>query len=418
MRIGIQASPRPAEDGGGFTYEDELFSGLIHNLNSSKHTFFVFSQKLPPANMKEYKNLYWVQVRWVFLKHLFASFRKFVNRILNTVFHLPSIFNNEHWIDEYLLRHRIEFYVNLSPETATSRVPYLVIVWDLLHREYPYFPEIHVGGRWARWEAKFSDLLRRAAIVCVSSYTLKSDITKYYQVSEELIRLLPFSTPQFALIAGKNATCNSDQPRGGVRPYLFYPANFHAHKNHVTVLQALQLLRDKHGLVFDLWLSGWDTGNLQYVQSIVERYGLQDQVYFLGYVPRESLVQAYLGAFALVFASLLGPTNLPPLEAFALGCPVIASNIPGAKEQFDEAALFFPPLDAGVLSEMILRLRDEVGLREEMVRRGDVRARQFTNDNIAQSIFAFLDEFEPIRRCWGNDNKYRKRLNLRRLFGL
>ena len=44
--------------------------------------------------------------------------------------------------------------------------------------------------------------------------------------------------------------------------------------------------------------------------------------------------------------SLFGPENLPPLEAMALGCPVVAADVPGAREQLGDAALRVPPIDA------------------------------------------------------------------------
>jgi glycosyltransferase involved in cell wall biosynthesis len=41
----------------------------------------------------------------------------------------------------------------------------------------------------------------------------------------------------------------------------------------------------------------------------------------------------------LRYPSFFGAENLPPLEAFALGCPVIAADMPGAREQLGDAAI-------------------------------------------------------------------------------
>ena len=51
------------------------------------------------------------------------------------------------------------------------------------------------------------------------------------------------------------------------------------------------------------------------------------------------MISFYKYAVALVMPTFFGPTNIPPLEAFALGCPVITSNIYGIPEQVGDAAL-------------------------------------------------------------------------------
>jgi glycosyltransferase involved in cell wall biosynthesis len=114
---------------------------------------------------------------------------------------------------------------------------------------------------------------------------------------------------------------------------------------------------------------------------------------------------------------LLGQENLPPLEALAIGCPVIAAGIPGAKEQLGDAALFFSPLDENELARTILKLKESASIRSDLIQRGRDRARRFTSDEIAVKTFEILDRFAAIRRCWDNDYHYQNRITVRRLFG-
>ena len=81
---------------------------------------------------------------------------------------------------------------------------------------------------------------------------------------------------------------------------------------------------------------------------------MQKQIKILGFVKREELIALYENAMALVYATYFGPENLPPLEAFALGCPVIASSVPGSEEQIGDCALLFDPSDHSKLAEHIL----------------------------------------------------------------
>ncbi|MFM6269445.1 MAG: glycosyltransferase, partial [Dolichospermum sp.] len=55
------------------------------------------------------------------------------------------------------------------------------------------------------------------------------------------------------------------------------------------------------------------------------------------------MTSLYINAFSLAFMSFFGPDNLPPLEAMALGCPVIASKVSGSEEQLGNNALLVNP---------------------------------------------------------------------------
>jgi glycosyltransferase involved in cell wall biosynthesis len=101
--------------------------------------------------------------------------------------------------------------------------------------------------------------------------------------------------------------------------------------------------------------------------------------------------------------SFFGPENLPPLEAFALGCPVIAADVPGASEQLGDAAIRINPANELEIAEAIKSVYKDEAKRKDLIRRGKERARCFTGANFAKALFDLLDEFEAIRRCWPGD---------------
>jgi glycosyltransferase involved in cell wall biosynthesis len=173
----------------------------------------------------------------------------------------------------------------------------------------------------------------------------------------------------------------------------------------MTLIDALLLLHGS-GRRLKLVFSGSDKGNRSYLESYVAQRGLQDSVIFAGFVEPQVLHQLYANAFAMVFASLLGPDNLPPLEAMALGCPVVCAAFDGAREQLAEAALFFDGLDAREAALQIAKLADE-RLRQELVGRGRILARSRSPDDYIRKINAALDSFVSRRRLWAPCNDYR-----------
>ena len=180
---------------------------------------------------------------------------------------------------------------------------YVFTVLDLQHRLQPWFPEVSAKGLWRRREEHYATAIRRASAVITGTESGKAEIVQFYQVPPERIKLIPHPTPRFALDApkenNKEMLTKYHIPEG----YLFYPAQFWPHKNHVTLLLAVRILREKHDLILPVVFVGSDGGNLQHVRRVVDELGLSTQVYFLGFVPRQELVGLYRNALALTLAT-------------------------------------------------------------------------------------------------------------------
>ena len=112
---------------------------------------------------------------------------------------------------------------------------------------------------------------------------------------------------------------------------------------------------------------------------------------------REDLVSLYQQALALVFPTFFGPENLPPLEAFALGCPVIASRIPGSEDQFADAALQVDPTEPEAWVEAIQNIRQDATLRASLIAKGKGAERPVSRLMIlCGDYFKLSTNFSPI----------------------
>jgi glycosyltransferase involved in cell wall biosynthesis len=102
------------------------------------------------------------------------------------------------------------------------------------------------------------------------------------------------------------------------------------------------------------------------------------QVRHLSQVPFEQLVALIRGARAVLFPSLYEGFGLPVLEAMLLGAPVMTSKVASLPEVAGDAALFVDPLNIGDMARAIRMLDSDDDLRQELRRRGPIRAELFS----------------------------------------
>ena len=130
--------------------------------------------------------------------------------------------------------------------------------------------------------------------------------------------------------------------------YLFYPAQFWPHKNHARIVHALGLLKQEHGLkIFSgvLWFSFWRDRTSTFARSgRSSQLGLEKEIHYLGYVPDEDMSGSIAGACGLVMPTFFGPTNIPVLEAWAFGCPVLTSDIRGIRSRQETRQYLLTPV--------------------------------------------------------------------------
>ena len=291
-------------------------------------------------------------------------------------------------------------------EPIAVDIPYILNIFDLQHRLQPWFPEVSAKGLWDHREATWANAARRASIVTVGSEEAKEQLSFFYGVPLGNIRVVPFPTPRAALDAASKSSAlpvdaEAVKAKYGIKgEFLFYPAQFWPHKNHVNLLHALRRLHRDHRMPLSLVLTGSDQGSLAYVRVVAEQLGLTPHVHFLGFVPHEDVIAFYRSAFALSYVSFFGPENLPPLEAMALGCPVVLSDIPGVRTLFGDAPVLVNPRSEASIADAIRWLHDDPDQRCQRAKAGKEIATRNTPEKYVRSIHAILDDFEPLRRCW------------------
>ena len=278
-----------------------------------------------------------------------------------------------------------------------ANVPQMSVIWDLGHRYLPLFPELSHGGIRSHRETFFRDLFVNADRVVVGTQRGAEEAQNYYGYESNNIGVVPHPTPS---ISCNGSTATSEQWSIPSGPFALYPAQFWAHKNHITLLKAWYELANSRRIPPKLILTGRDYGNERWLKQKAVEMGLNDLVEFRGFVSRQELIALYHAASVLLYPSLFGPENLPPLEAMAVGCPVIVTEYPGAREQFGDSVIYADPFDAKRWVELISELLTNDALRTNLIQRGKCRAESVTIESFTAKFVNEISTLLRYRELW------------------
>jgi glycosyltransferase involved in cell wall biosynthesis len=316
-------------------------------------------------------------------------------------------FEEKNHLERYLGRQKIDLvYFTSQSKLATylESLNYIFTLFDLCHRDHPEFPEVSSYRVFEQRELAFQKNLARAVAVFVDSELGKNNAVLRYGLDYKRVHVLPFGPSSAVAVTDKAyQKCFIDIKKKYDLDcdYVFYPAQFWAHKNHVYILQGLKILEQDENIIIGAIFAGGDQGNLDYIKKLVINFGLQKRIRFAGFVKNEEMPYLYKQSLALVMPSYFGPTNLPPLEAFSLGVPVLYSDFPGFREQVGDAALLIDLLDPKNLALQLKRLLQDLGLRNNLIRKGQNRLHEITSDadrlNILNKV---LQDYQVRRFCW------------------
>jgi glycosyltransferase involved in cell wall biosynthesis len=409
MNIGIFVTSLNPKSAAQARFQEALFAGL-QKLAAHKYHFLVFTPEVPKSYQNSQKFTY-VTIerdgRWDralrFVKSLIGGALRGVCKLFGAAGGrvtdcVSRWMGSQPKYYKQLRDLNVRLLWNMNQHELPTCLPFIRTVWDVNHRIHPMYPEYsYTRFTFDGLDGNMAYSLARASYVVVGTEEGKRQVVSIFGVHERKVRIIPFPTPELPIGDGRSGQTGGTPTRS---PYLFYPARFWPHKNHVVILAAMKILQDKWNIRLPCVFSGAEEGNLGYVWRYAEKLGVRDQVEYVGVVPDEDLALLYTGAFALVYASAVGPDNLPPLEAMSLGCPVVTADVPGAREQYGDAALYFDSMSEQDLAERIRELLQNNVVREQLIHRGRERAASWTVKDYAQEMISLFDEFAPIARAW------------------
>ena len=403
MKIGVwlDGNWKP-EEGGGYSYYDRLVRGLDN---------YEFDDNIEIVFVKEGDNPVTMNRPCISLDNKDHTKISFVEKLLTKIplirgRFLQRISDRKKTDRKKLYLQTLKnadvklLYYPIQHTCVLPSFPFIATNWDMGHRSTWTFPEVASDGCFNYREWFYNNVLPRALSVVCESNAGRDELISYTHLNPnrlKVARIFPGETSSIVVQEQRQKEIleSLQLKRYG---FFYYPAQFWAHKNHYTLLLAYSRFLSNHSdcrLVF----TGSDKGNGRYIKSVCSDLGIEDKVVFAGFVSTEIVSTLYQNAISLVMPTLMGPTNMPLLEAMELGCPVICSDFNGHREELEEAAIYVNPLDAEdvcMAMEKVFNNRDEYS-KLIMAHNSECL---FKFDLFLDSINKIFLETVHLRNCW------------------
>lgn len=275
------------------------------------------------------------------------------------------------------------------------RKPCIVTIHDLTLSFYPG-KKMTVWWRRLGYQFVIRSIVNRAKkIIAVSEHT-KKDLVKLFKLNPEKIEVIHEGVnPSFHQIQDKHLLDEFRKKLDIEKPFFLYTGNWRDHKNLVSLIKAFSILKKKYRLPHFLVITGKEDPWYPEVKQAVINESLEGEVRFTGLIPDENLVLLYNCADLYVFPSLYEGFGLPALESFACGLPVVAANKSSLPEICGDAALYFDPHNIEDIAEKIFSACNDEIKKEDLRRRGFLRMKNFSWEEMAKKTLEIYNEAEP-----------------------
>jgi glycosyltransferase involved in cell wall biosynthesis len=216
---------------------------------------------------------------------------------------------------------------------------------------------------------------RAQRIATVSKFSA-DDICKYFGIARSKIDIIPESgehvlrtEPDYSLHAKHGLEEDG---------YFVAVSSQAYHKNFAAIVKAVAQMPAHR---FRFVIVGGQNSSV-FNRSSVEAEG----VVKVGFVSDGQLRALYERASCLVYPSLYEGFGVPPLEAMACGCPVLASRSASLPEVCGDAAAYCDPHDPADIARQLSKLLESCAARREYREAGWRKSQEWTWAQAARSL--------------------------------
>jgi glycosyltransferase involved in cell wall biosynthesis len=335
-----------------FNFNPKWTGGIIYLLNSIRILNFLDDKDKPNVF------ILYNPILKKYVDEIDYPYLELVSHEFPTIYkgYILSILQNKNiFVHDFVLKYKLDAIYPLQDYPVKSNIDTKLVCWcaDLQHK---YYPEFFTKRKIFERNLRMRFGLNNTREMVVSSQAVKDDILKFFKVPKRVnIHIYHF----VSIIEGlPNLTFNEILAKYDLPEHYYMISNqFHKHKNHKVVFEAVAELKKK-GIAICLAITGRfpEQPNSPYMQElhdIINKNDLRDSVKFLGLIPRGDQLLLMKYSKAIIQPSLFEGWSTVIEDARSLQVPVIAANLNVNIEQLEETGTYFEPHNVAQLVSIL-----------------------------------------------------------------
>ena len=400
MKVGFLLDCLPQAGGGNTAVNSEVELIKKIKLSEIETTIIVTSYELKCIIEKKFNiKVFLYDKNSILIRLVYFLSKNFIFLWFVQKFFFFSYFQN------FINKLNIDLLIFLTPSDLVlglSKTNFIYQIWEFQHKFTPFFPEYKLN--------KFSINKREEILNFVSINAFKIffgtkkssvDFIEHYNFtsSKVVIKQLPSSlvnnvniNGEYELINWMNKNIDND--------FIFYPAQYWAHKNHVYILDALENIIKNNKINIKCIFTGSDKGNLNFIKKIIFEKKLNNHVIVYDYLSNEDIILLYKNCLAVVVPTFVGTISFPVIEAFYYKKPVIC-NSSILDDLYKDKILDLNINDINSLEKNLLFIKNNYPKIIDLVERNYIFYNDFYKlDNLVEKIENTISEYRYLAKRW------------------
>jgi len=247
------------------------------------------------------------------------NFKLLRSRFITKIFELINYYNPFY---QFIKKNKIDYVIFNEPSYFTlycKHLNFISYIFNTEIDEVSHFSEFK-NGIYERQKKIISFSVNYAKKIFVFTETNKMDLIKRYNCDSSKIliqNLIPYLPEVYQNNIGVDykKIFRTKFALSQNKKFLFYPAQFWEHKNHMLIIEMVKYLKKNKFDEISIIFSGDDRGNFSKIKTIVEKEGLDSYVNFLGKISELELIAMYKHCDYVIMPTFIGRCSLPLLES-------------------------------------------------------------------------------------------------------
>lgn len=265
-------------------------------------------------------------------------------------------------------------------------IEYVITIHDLQAWHYPQYHPFHeVAYSRLCW---YCDAVNAKKIIVTSEW-VKTDLMKKLRIPENRIDVINIS---INIEKGDMADFSEVQEQFNLKAKYFYTVSqLIPHKNLETLLWVMEkIVKENQDLPHILVITGISGNASGQIQKIIKDKHLEQNIILTGYIDEATKIALYKNCEIFLYPSIFEGFGMPPVEAMALGKPVITTKCASLPEVTQGMAEYVE--EPQNIEEWIKKIRECIGKENSI---GLFDARVYDGERVANQYLDVFDETFP-----------------------